>query len=214
MLGSSASSHGNDANVEEVGIDDPRAFRWQAICSQPSMGPEPDGSANGGCSTMKVEQLMTRNVETCHPGDSLSVAAHIMWDRDCGCVPVVEPEDGTARLVGMVTDRDVCMAAYTQGRKLAEIEVRGVMATKLFCCRSTDSIDDALKAMEENQLHRLPVVGKDGRLVGLISLADAAREAARERPRGSKKEVTDLRIAEVLEAISAPRGPHQICATA
>ncbi len=163
---------------------------------------------------MTVEQLMTRNVETCHPGDPVSAAAHIMWDRDCGCVPVVEPEDGTARLVGMITDRDVCMAAYTQGRTLAAIEVRGAMATKLFSCRSTDSIDDALKLMEANQLHRLPVVDQDGRLVGLVSLADAAREAAREHARGSKKEITDLRIAEVLEAISAPRGPHQICATA
>jgi CBS domain-containing protein len=161
---------------------------------------------------MNVDQLMTRNVRACHPADSLSEAARIMWDRDCGCVPVVEPENGTARLVGMITDRDVCMAAYTQSRLLSEIEVRSAMATTVRSCRSTDSVASALKTMEDNQLHRLPVVEQNGHLVGLLSLADAAREAAREHARATK-EMTDGRIGEVLEAISAPRGPREIAAT-
>ena len=112
----------------------------------------------------------------------------------------------------MLTDRDVCMAAYTQGRVLSDIEVRSAMSTSVCSCSPTDSIDSALKAMEENQFHRLPVVDQDGRLVGLLSLADAAREAAREHARGVK-EMPDGRIGEVLEAISAPRGPRDIAAT-
>jgi CBS domain-containing protein len=73
---------------------------------------------------MKVEQLMTRILETITPGDSLAAAARIMWERDCGRVPVVaSADDGGRRLVGMVTDRDVCMAAWTQGRPLADVAV-------------------------------------------------------------------------------------------
>jgi CBS domain-containing protein len=63
--------------------------------------------------TVKVFELMTRDVKTCGCADMVEHAAHIMWTRDCGCVPVV---DGDGHVVGMVTDRDVCMAAYTQGR--------------------------------------------------------------------------------------------------
>jgi CBS domain-containing protein len=162
---------------------------------------------------MNVEQLMTRNVEICRPTDPLSAAASIMWNRDCGCVPVVQATDGTDRLVGMITDRDVCMAAYTQGRALSGIEVRRAMATTVRACASGDSIDTALETMAMNQLHRLPVVDRDGRLVGLLSLADAAREAAREHAR-TPKEVTEVRIGEVIEAICAPRGPHEIAAAA
>jgi CBS domain-containing protein len=161
---------------------------------------------------MNVEQLMTRDVQTCHPGDPLIVAARIMWERDCGCVPVVEAENGTARLVGMITDRDVSMAAYTQGLLLCEIKVRSAMATSVRSCRPTDSIHSALKTMEKNQFHRLPVVDEHGRLVGLLSLADVAREAAREHAREGK-EMTDSRIGEVLKAISAPRGPREITVT-
>ncbi len=157
---------------------------------------------------MNVEQLMTLNVESCHPGDSLTVAAHIMWDHDCGCVPVVEDdEDGTARLVGMVTDRDVCMAAYQQDRTLSEIDVGSAMATKPLRCRSTDSVASALTTMERNRVHRLPVVDRGGRLVGLLSMTDVAREAAREHA-GTTKETIDCRIGEALEAITVPRGPR------
>ena len=77
---------------------------------------------------MRVEQLMTRTVETCEPHDTLVTAARIMWTRDCGCVPVVVPEEGGHRVVGMLTDRDVCMAAYLQGRPLSEISVASVMS--------------------------------------------------------------------------------------
>jgi CBS domain-containing protein len=145
-------------------------------------------------------------VKTCFPSAPLSAAARIMWEGDCGCVPVVEQSDGSTRVGGMIIDRDICMAAYTQGHPLSEIRVESAMAKDLRSCRPTDSIATALKILEQNQLHRLPVVDQEGRLIGVLSLADVAREAEREHAR-AKKEVTDTRVAEVLEAISAPVRP-------
>jgi CBS-domain-containing membrane protein len=160
---------------------------------------------------MKVEQLMTRNVQTCTPQDALNAVAKIMWERDCGCVPVVGEGNGAARVVGMITDRDVCMAAYTQGRPLAEITVGAVMSRDVRACRATDSIGAALKVLEGNQLHRLPVLDENECLVGLLSVADLAREAAREHKRGTK-EVTDVDVGEVVEAISVPRPTREVAA--
>jgi CBS-domain-containing membrane protein len=128
-------------------------------------------------------------------------------------VPVLEKGNGAARVVGMITDRDVCMAAYTQGRPLADITVGTVMSRDVRACRATDSIGAALKVLEGNQLHRLPVLDEDECLVGVLSVADLAREAAREHQRGTK-EVTDVDISEVVEAISAPRPPREVAATA
>jgi CBS-domain-containing membrane protein len=127
---------------------------------------------------MKIEKLMTRDVRTCRPEDGLVEPARIMWENDCGCVPVVDAE---ARVIGMITDRDVCMGAYTQGRPLAEIPVPSVMSKTVHCCRPSDGVEDAEALMKTRQLRRLPVVNEVGRLVGLLSLNDIAREAARER---------------------------------
>lgn len=162
---------------------------------------------------MKVDEVMTRDVLTCGPEEGLNAAARIMWDRDCGCVPVIEREDGGARVIGMLTDRDVCMAAYTQGRSLADIQVRSAMATEVRACRATDSIDMALQTLEQHRLHRLPVLDQDNHLVGLLSLADLAREAGREHAR-SKKDVTDAQVGAALEAISQPRQPSALATAA
>ncbi len=154
---------------------------------------------------MRVDQLMTRNVATCAPDDPLSNAARIMWEWDCGCVPVVV--DG--KVVGMLTDRDICMAAYTQGRPIADIPISSAMARAVRSCRTTDSVVTALKIMRTAQIHRLPVVDAEDRLVGLLSLADIAREAAREHAT-SQREVTDAQVAEAIEWISQPRGVRSV----
>ena len=158
---------------------------------------------------MRVEQIMTRNVRTCRPGDSLSTAARIMWEGDCGCVPVVEEDEDGARVVGMITDRDICMAGYTQGRLLSAIRVDSAMARQVRSCRPTDSIAEALNILQTQQVRRLPVVDNGDHLIGMLSLADAAREAVREHGR-KEREVTDTRIGEVLEGICVPRGPHGV----
>ena len=158
---------------------------------------------------MRVEQIMTRTVRTCHPGDSLSTAARIMWEGDCGCVPIVEHGADGARVIGIITDRDICMAGYTQGRPLSAIEVESAMARHVHSCRATDSINEALSMLRKHQLHRLPVVDNGDHLIGMLSLADAAREAAREHGRKGR-DVTDTQIGEVLEAISVARAPQGV----
>lgn len=148
---------------------------------------------------MRVERIMKRGVRTCRPDDRLSTAAQIMWECDCGCVPVVEAGD----VVGMLTDRDVCMAAYTQGRALADIPVESAMAREVSTCRAGDAISTALETLERKQLHRLPVLDEHGRLAGMLSLADVAAEA--EQP---GRTPIEQRLGEVVEAISRPRPPH------
>lgn len=153
---------------------------------------------------MKVQQLMTRNVETCRADECLDRAAATMWERDCGVLPVVGPGNGAERVVGMLTDRDICMAAYTQGRPLREITVATAMSKSLCSCRSTDAVEVALRIMETNQIRRLPVLDADDHLIGLLSLADIGREAAREHV-STRREVTDAALGQTLEAIAAPR---------
>jgi CBS domain-containing protein len=160
---------------------------------------------------MKVEQLMTTNVQTCRATDRLNQPAQIMWEHDCGVVPVMAEGNGTARVVGMITDRDICMAAYTQGRKLEDIAVSSAMAREVLSCRPTDALAVALKVMETNQVHRLPVVDQDDRIVGILSLADIAREAQHEH--GAKAvQVSDLAVAEAIEAISTSRSSGALAA--
>lgn len=152
---------------------------------------------------MKVEQLMTKTVSTCGTGDSLSDAARIMWDHDCGVVPIVE-DAASQRLVGMLTDRDICMAAYTKGRPLSQIRVQDVMSTAIQSCRPGMDVAEVEGLMRRAQVHRLPVVDDAHQLLGLISLADIACEAAREAG-SQRQEVTAREIGETIAAISQPR---------
>jgi CBS domain-containing protein len=123
-----------------------------------------------------VRDVMTRDVATCSPDASLTEAARVMWVRDCGFVPVTEGESGP--LCGVVTDRDVCMAAYTQGKTLSEIPVRTAMATHVATVREEESLSRAHALMRERHVRRLPVVDADRRVVGVLSLNDVALHAA------------------------------------
>jgi CBS domain-containing protein len=124
---------------------------------------------------VKVSDLMTTDVATCSANDSLNRAAQIMWERRCGSVPVVDHDQ---RVLGMVTDRDVCMAAYTQGRRLDDIAVTSVMSRPTRVCPGTASAEDAESLMMAYGVHRLVVIGDEGRLSGVISLDDIARQGA------------------------------------
>jgi len=126
-----------------------------------------------------------------------------MWERDCGGVPVVA-RSSEGRVVAMITDRDVCMAAYTTGRPLAALRVCDAMSRELHTCKPGDPAADAEATMRDNQVRRLPVVDDAGNLAGILSIADLARAAESQRgkrqPQIGEKEVTRL-----IEAISAPR---------
>lgn len=150
---------------------------------------------------MIVSQLMSRIVTTCRPSDSLSDAASKMWDCDVGSLPVVDNE---GHVMGIVTDRDACMAALIQGRALSVISVDSAMAHHVYSCRPTDPIEQVEALMKTKQVHRVPVVNEQGHLVGVISMNDIARESAREL--GSQiHEVTPEAFVSTLAGISEPR---------
>jgi CBS domain-containing protein len=125
---------------------------------------------------MKVSEMMTKDVFTCTAEDSLAVAAHLMWDHDCGCIVIV---DSGRRPVGVVTDRDACMAAYTQGLALRDIAVSSAASKLVHTVRFDQQLESAEQVMRAFQLHRLPVVDASGALVGIVSLNDLARAATR-----------------------------------
>jgi CBS domain-containing protein len=124
---------------------------------------------------MNVNELMTRDPKRVRPTDRLHEAVRLLWEHDCGALPVVDDQD---RPVGVVTDRDACMAVYTQGKRLDEVLVRTAMGTPPTACKSSDTVEAALQAMGKRQLRRLPVVDGGGRLVGVLSIHDVVRAAA------------------------------------
>jgi CBS-domain-containing membrane protein len=126
-----------------------------------------------------VESIATTAVVSCLPGDTLGSAARLMWDHDCGALPVV---DSSERVVGMLTDRDALMAAYTRGVELQALTVETVMSKTLYSCRPDESIGHALQLMRERQVRRLPVLTRAGRLFGIVSFADVARRLDRSPP--------------------------------
>ena len=152
---------------------------------------------------MKVEQLMTKEVASCGPDQTLNDAARIMWEHDCGVVPIVDAA-GTHRVVGILTDRDACMAAYTRGAKLENVRVGDVMSQSVATCKPSDDLATVEATLRSAQVHRLPVVDDAGQLLGVVSLADIAREAGRETA-AKRRAVTPAEIGETLAAIRQPR---------
>jgi CBS domain-containing protein len=140
---------------------------------------------------------MTSPVATCSEGGRLNDAARVLWECDCGSVPVVDAE---GRLRGMITDRDICMAAYTQGRTLQEIPIAPVMASHVLVCHVDDSLETAEQLMREGQVRRIPVIDNDGRPVGIVSMNDVTRAAADQR-----RSNLDRDVVETLAAVGEPR---------
>jgi len=148
---------------------------------------------------------MYKDVETCLTTDPLTEAARIMWDRDCGCVPVVADKE-SRRVVGIVTDRDALMAVYTRGRPLAELRVGDVMSPRVKTCSTNDALSDVKALMASAQVRRLPVVDTDGCLLGMLSLADLAHEFGRQK--GSRRsDVSASDVSELLAGVCAPHSP-------
>lgn len=148
---------------------------------------------------MKIQEIMTKPAVTCCSGDTLSTAANLMWDQDCGALPVVD-EDG--RTVGMITDRDICMSALTQGAPIEQIKVSTAMAERVFSCRLGDPLEVAERLMTEHQVRRVPVVDEQQRPVGVISINDLVRHAAAARSNGKGRDG----VTSVLAAVGRGRG--------
>lgn len=123
---------------------------------------------------MQVQQIMTRTVKTCMPETNLADVAWLMWENDCGSIPVV---DDQRRLRGMITDRDICMAVATKGRPAQNITAGEVMSQNAYACRPEDDVRTALLSMASHQVRRLPVVNRDNVIQGILSINDVILKA-------------------------------------
>ncbi len=143
---------------------------------------------------MKIEQIMTPSPATCGPEDNLAQVVEHMWDADCGIVPVVD--DG-GRLLGVITDRDICIAAGTRDLAPAEIRAADMVRGRVVSCRPADDLQTALKLMKQHRVRRLPVTTEAGVLHGVVSLSDIAMIA------GSRGTVTAADVLSAMKAIGA-----------
>jgi CBS domain-containing protein len=150
-----------------------------------------------------VHDAMRTRVYTCSPDDTLARAAQLMWEKDLGCLPVCGPG---RKVVAMLTDRDISMAAFMQWKHLSEALVESAMSKGARTCSPDDDLGRAEDIMRESQVRRLPVVDDQGVLVGLLSLGDVARYVRQHTPRGSVNgNLAQQRLAETLAAICEPR---------
>lgn len=124
---------------------------------------------------MIVERIMSRDVASCGPDDTLDHAAKLMAENDCGCLPIV---GGDGRVVGVVTDRDICMAAWSKQQLLSEIRSGDVMSRHVRSCDPNDELAMVEQRMALFRVRRMPVL-ENGRLVGVVSLDDIALAADR-----------------------------------
>ena len=118
---------------------------------------------------MKVKEVMTATPYYCQPEMNLGSATELMWNANCGFLPV-EGTDG--KVVGVVTDRDICVALGTRNRLAGDVTVGEVMSGKLYSCDPEDDIHVALQTMKEGTVRRLPVIAKNSTLAGVVSTDD------------------------------------------
>ncbi len=140
---------------------------------------------------MKISGCMTRNVKVANPEQSIRAVAAMMDELDAGIIPVGEND----RLVGMITDRDIVIRGVALGRG-PDTRVRDVMSSEVRYCYEDEEIEDALENMGDLQVRRLPVLNRDKRLVGIVSIGDLARNG----------EI--MEAGQALSGISQPGGEH------
>lgn len=123
---------------------------------------------------MKIQELMTRDVDACSPATDLAAVAMTMWRQDCGFVPII---DDARRVIGVITDRDICMALATRHRRAEELTAREVMSGELISVRPEDDLRVALETMRTRRVRRLPVVDAGQCLRGVVSINDVVLHA-------------------------------------
>ena len=141
---------------------------------------------------MKVSEVMTRDVQTVGPDQTVREAASFMLRADAGSIPVVDGD----RLMGMITDRDIAVRGVAEGHG-PDTPVRELMTNDIVAARIDDDVDDVAIQMSEAQVRRLPVVDEQDQLCGIVSLGDLTQK-------------TEDRTAEMaLEGVTEPGGQHQ-----
>ncbi|HVY31946.1 MAG TPA: CBS domain-containing protein [Polyangiaceae bacterium] len=117
---------------------------------------------------------MSKEVFKCSPHASLEEAARQLWEHDVGCLVVVDSDD---RPVGMITDRDILIAAYTRGITLGQADVSSAMANKVLSCSLGASQGDIEETMRDAKIRRMPVVDEAGKVAGIVTVSDLARSS-------------------------------------
>jgi CBS domain-containing protein len=135
---------------------------------------------------MKVRQVMTADVYTVRPEASIFDIAELMRDEDIGAVPVVEDN----KLIGMVTDRDIVVRALADSKDPSSATARTVMSSSLLYCFDDQSVEEVLDNMGEQQVRRMPVVDRDKRLVGVVSIGDLSAAAPADRAGESLSQIS------------------------
>jgi CBS domain-containing protein len=161
------------------------------------------GFSAGGDLMMEVKEIMTPDATAIWLTGSLADAAKLMWENDCGVLPVIK--DGR-KVIGMITDRDICMAAAMRDSHPSAISVEEVMTGDVYAVKPEDSIDQALQTMQEYQIRRLPVISPDGELEGILSMNDIVLNAkASDGAAGDRIDYRD--IVKTCQAICQHRVP-------
>lgn len=150
----------------------------------------------------QAKDIMTENPTCCTPEQGIRDAARIMKEVDCGCVPVVEG-NGRVRLVGVITDRDICLRAVEPGRDIETTTVGECMSRDPACCGPDADLAEVERLMQERQVRRIPIIDGDGNIMGMVSQADLAVHGWKER-----QEVDERELSETLERISEPARPR------
>lgn len=141
----------------------------------------------------RCDEVMTNNPVCCLPNDTVVKAAKLMKSGNVGSIPVID-NDKTRKLVGIVTDRDLVMKIVAEGKEPKSTNVAAVMTTQVVSCQSEDDLQKAMDAMAKNQLRRIPIVDKNGGILGIVSQADVATRV--DKPK---------RTAEMIKEISQPK---------
>jgi CBS domain-containing protein len=150
---------------------------------------------------MRVKNMMTKDPKFCVPADTAQHAAGLMRDEHAGIVPVVESAQ-SLRIVGVVTDRDLCMNVVAEGRDPRAVPVEECMTAKVVTCTSNDSVERVTELMRENQIRRVPVVNEQHELLGIVALADVVERAT---PKATQTHETLKKVSAPTEDPSKPR---------
>ena len=141
---------------------------------------------------MKISEVMTRDVQTVRPDQPVQEAASFMLSANAGSIPVTDGD----RLVGMITDRDIAVRGVAKGYG-PDTPVRELMTGEIICARDDDDVEDVASKMSDAQVRRLPIIDRDERLCGIVSLGDLSRDADEDC------------ASEALEGVSERGGSHQ-----
>jgi CBS domain-containing protein len=157
---------------------------------------------------MKVKDAMMGTPYYCQLDTNLGSATELMWVGNCGFLPVMGPN---GKIVGVVTDRDICIGLGTRNRPPGDVTVCEVMSNRLFACSPDDDVHIALQLMQEGGVRRLPVIGESGTLVGVISMDDLLLRAQASGI-GKRPELSTEEVVRTYRAIGERRIPQIVLA--